>query len=397
MTTAIENAIKSNLVSAIDVTDPNYNLTDWINFNGSDWTASKVDCHGFGELTVITNNDKPTLKLFIAKEVSELLEYNSRDGLSHHVNVHDSKPLDFSTLNKINDLAKCYGRDLPSRGTTILNYAGFNTAIMKSNKPNAKVIQQWIYGSVMPSIAETGKFDSTENNSNDNNDSNDVTTDNTNVIDFEKHSGTTRTVIRSIIGEEITKFLVVVKDYFIGIKNDIINAITTENKQNIVLFQDDIKQNIILSQDDIKQNIVMSQNNIKQDLINFKDSIKQELLDFQTKLVDEITTDIKANVNRLLVAKTLGNRLYSAKEVVDLLNTNYAPPDTTVTLVTLYEYMVSINMILQNGRVLKESINNKLLISVKDPFRSSPDKILFTKRGIEHIIQTLIDQGFIRL
>jgi prophage antirepressor-like protein len=80
----------------------------------------------------------------------------------------DFRLLPQRSLKEINDLCEIVdksGQEINPRGMKLINYAGFNHAMMKSNKPNAKIIQSWIYGTVMPSVAETGQFDSENNTS----------------------------------------------------------------------------------------------------------------------------------------------------------------------------------------------------------------------------------------
>jgi len=142
----------------INPNDPNFTYTEWDNFNGEDWDTSIANCHGFGNITLITHKDQPTLKLFIAKEISDILEYDQTKNMQFNLNSTDFNVPNWATLNKINGLAEALGREVPSRGFLLINYSGFNNAIMKSTKPNAKIIQQWIYGSVMPQVAETGSY-----------------------------------------------------------------------------------------------------------------------------------------------------------------------------------------------------------------------------------------------
>ena len=148
-----------------DVTDPKFTYTNWDNMVPSDWTATRQDCHQFGEITVITHDRVPTLKLFIAKEIAAIFGYSNRHKLAELViNDSKSKVPNSGVLkkdNQIKDLDQILedvGSSVPNRGLSIINYAGFNHAMMRSELPNAKLIQSWIYGNVMPKIAETGSY-----------------------------------------------------------------------------------------------------------------------------------------------------------------------------------------------------------------------------------------------
>ena len=358
--TAIQNAIGSTenadpIVSMsnnsditninINPSDPNYNYNDWNNFNPVDWTASKINCHGFGDITVITNNYKPTIKLFLLREIATVLDYQKSTNLSRLLPVDDFSHRSNECLSKINNLATCYVHEINPRGMTILNYAAFNAAIMKSTKPNAKVIQQWIYGSVMPSIAETGKFES----------------DNSNIIEFDKHSHINKNIIRSIITEELAEM-----------STQLLAQVGT-------ILANEVKTNI---------------NSLREQLFS---DLSAELQSIRLDLSNEIITDIKSNVNRLLSAKKLGNKLHSANEVVDFLNANYAPPGAKMTKQNLIEYIIHIKLIKKNLQPMAESITNKYLVFIKDPFNVKPDQIVFTKNGIQFIVDNLIAQGFTKL
>ena len=163
----IENTTISlpNIEVEIDPSDPRYTFKDWDNFNGSDWIATRQDCHNFGNITVITHNSIPTLKLFIAKEIAEIFSYSEPGRLLDLINrnvAHGSKTTMVGSLNQVVDFTKVIDYSISNRGLSLINYAGFNYAIMHSTKPNARLVQKWVYGNLMPKVAETGSYISQE-------------------------------------------------------------------------------------------------------------------------------------------------------------------------------------------------------------------------------------------
>ena len=160
--TNIGNNHSTNVVEP-DVTDPDYTLLDWNSFKGSEWIASRQNCHQFGEITVITHKDKPTLKLFIAKDIAEVFEYKRTEYLTQILESENYKVVSRTNLNEIKDLGALFdaqNRVISPQGMKLVNYAGFNHAITHSTMKPAKIIKQWVYGNVMPKIAETGEYTS---------------------------------------------------------------------------------------------------------------------------------------------------------------------------------------------------------------------------------------------
>ena len=149
VTSELTTISKSKIDFEIDPSDPNYNFTDWDNFNGSDWIATRQNCHNFGDITVITHNSIPTLKLFIAKEISEMFGYTQTKNLTDLIGTENFKVRNQRNLNEIDDLVKVIDFEIPPRGISLINYAGFNYAIMHSTKPNAKLVQKWVYGKIL--------------------------------------------------------------------------------------------------------------------------------------------------------------------------------------------------------------------------------------------------------
>ena len=161
----LTKVVDNTLIVEPDPSDPRFTFLDWNNFNGNDWTATRQDCHQFGEITVITHNEVPTLKLFIAKEIAKIFEYYETKGLTRLLDSQNLRLVSGANLNEIKELGAIFeaqAREISPQGMKLINYAGFNHAMMKSNKPNAKIIQRWVYGNVMPKIAETGSY-TTEN------------------------------------------------------------------------------------------------------------------------------------------------------------------------------------------------------------------------------------------
>ena len=144
-------SLSNAIADTIKVTDPDYTLLDWDNFKGSDWIASRQNCHQFGEITVITHKDKPTLKLFIAQELAKVFDYKRTEYLTKILESGNFRVAAQANLKEINGLQQIFenqGREINPQGMKLVNYAGFNHAITHSTMDPAKVIRAWVYGSI---------------------------------------------------------------------------------------------------------------------------------------------------------------------------------------------------------------------------------------------------------
>ena len=89
---------------------------------------------------------------FIAKEVAEILGYSDAEALTRRLDDDE----------KSNRQIVGLGTQSGGRGITVINESGLYSAILSSNKPNAKPFKRWVTAEVLPSIRKTGSYTSTE-------------------------------------------------------------------------------------------------------------------------------------------------------------------------------------------------------------------------------------------
>ena len=84
---------------------------------------------------------------FVAKEVAEILGYSDAEALTRRLDDDE----------KQNRQIVGFG----PRGVTLINESGLYSAILSSNKPNAKPFKRWVTAEVLPSICKTGSYTAT--------------------------------------------------------------------------------------------------------------------------------------------------------------------------------------------------------------------------------------------
>jgi len=100
----------------------------------------------FNSQAVRVVNDDNGEPWFVAKDVADVLQYSQTDKL---VRLLDSD--EFQNL-------QIGGSGFNNKGTLLINEAGLYTAVIKSNKPEAKPFKRWITHEVLPSIRKTGGY-----------------------------------------------------------------------------------------------------------------------------------------------------------------------------------------------------------------------------------------------
>lgn len=98
----------------------------------------------FGKLTIIEKNGDPW---FLAKEVSDILEYTATNKLTRRLDADEKTNVPFR------DVGSNY-----QTNKTVINESGFYSAVIGSKKPGAKRFKKWVTSEVLPSIRKTGEY-----------------------------------------------------------------------------------------------------------------------------------------------------------------------------------------------------------------------------------------------
>lgn len=113
--------------------------------------AIKHDHKIFGVIHTLHIQGK---KWYIAKEIAWALDYiEARDAI-RQADDDEVKTASFAELNNINGLDVT----IPPTGWIIVSEPGVFQILARSNKPNAKPFQKWLYNEVLPSIVNTGSY-----------------------------------------------------------------------------------------------------------------------------------------------------------------------------------------------------------------------------------------------
>lgn len=86
---------------------------------------------------------------WVAKDIAEILEYADTQTLTRRLEDYEKSMQNLHTLGG-------------NQSITIINESGLYTAILGSNKPQAKVFKKWVTSVVLPSIRKTGSYSLTE-------------------------------------------------------------------------------------------------------------------------------------------------------------------------------------------------------------------------------------------
>ena len=97
----------------------------------------------FGNITAIEKDGEPW---FIAKEISDILEYSETSKMLRRID--DDDRLKWAGVDSIGK----------SNTYVIINESGFYNAVIGSKKPEAKRFKKWITSEVLPSIRKTGSY-----------------------------------------------------------------------------------------------------------------------------------------------------------------------------------------------------------------------------------------------
>lgn len=87
---------------------------------------------------------------FIAKHVSEILEYTDAQAMTRRLDDEE----------KSNRQIVGLGPETGGRGVICINESGLYSAVLSSKKPAAKAFKKWVTSEVLPSIRKTGGYQS---------------------------------------------------------------------------------------------------------------------------------------------------------------------------------------------------------------------------------------------
>lgn len=89
---------------------------------------------------------------FVAKDVCEVLGLT--DDRNHLKKLADDERriIQRSNVNLV------YGSSFPNRGANCVSESGLYKLIMRSDKPEARVFQDWVTGTVLPAIRKDGAY-----------------------------------------------------------------------------------------------------------------------------------------------------------------------------------------------------------------------------------------------
>ncbi|MDA2738648.1 BRO family protein [Bacillus cereus group sp. Bc015] len=80
---------------------------------------------------------------FVAKDVSDILEFSDTHAMTRHLDEDELIPVKLTGMNM---------------KSTLINESGLYSAILRSRKPQAKAFKKWITAEVLPSIRRDGGY-----------------------------------------------------------------------------------------------------------------------------------------------------------------------------------------------------------------------------------------------
>ena len=141
-------------------------------------------------------------------------------------------------------------------------------------------------------------------------------------------------------------------------------------------------------------------NNISDNMLDLINNKMTEIVNSSyDNLLSYIDDKFDEKINKLISYKKLGNRNYSFQELVDFINKEYAPPGIQTNITSMKSFLVSISMIKKNGTGVKKYLDNGYITEIVNPFSTAinTNNIVFSKDGIEFIVNQLLDQGYITI
>lgn len=105
----------------------------------------------FGSVRVAEINNEPW---FVAKDISDVLEYRTSSDMTRILDEDEKMHL---SREEVLTRIKCV-TEINNKGMNFINESGLYSAILRSNKPEAKKFKKWVTKEVLPSIRKTGGY-----------------------------------------------------------------------------------------------------------------------------------------------------------------------------------------------------------------------------------------------
>jgi prophage antirepressor-like protein len=105
---------------------------------------SKIIPFDFENHKISAITDDQAEPQFIAKEISSILGYSDAEAMTRRLDDDEKQNLQIVGFGP--------------RGVTVINESGLYSAILGSNKPEAKRFKRWVTHEVLPSIRKTGGY-----------------------------------------------------------------------------------------------------------------------------------------------------------------------------------------------------------------------------------------------
>lgn len=105
----------------------------------------------FGAVRVAEINNEPW---FVAKDISDVLEYRTSSDMTRILDEDEKMHL---SREEVLTRIKCV-TEINNKGMNFINESGLYSAILRSNKPEAKKFKKWVTKEVLPTIRKTGGY-----------------------------------------------------------------------------------------------------------------------------------------------------------------------------------------------------------------------------------------------
>ena len=105
----------------------------------------------FGSVRVVEIDNEPW---FVAKDISDVLEYRTSSDMTRILDEDEKMHL---SREEVLTRIKCV-TEINNKGMNFINESGLYSAILRSNKPEAKKFKKWVTKEVLPTIRKTGGY-----------------------------------------------------------------------------------------------------------------------------------------------------------------------------------------------------------------------------------------------
>lgn len=104
--------------------------------------------HQFGEIRVLEMSGEPW---FVAKDISNVLGYTDAEAMTRRLDNDEQTLISKQNLQDV-------GFEIPTRGLKMINESGLYSAVLGSQKEEAKHFKRWVTREVLPTIRKTGGY-----------------------------------------------------------------------------------------------------------------------------------------------------------------------------------------------------------------------------------------------